>query len=162
MQIEQNVREVKTETPAGHVVVALNPALNNSLHTPYSRTTNDDNGQLYDPPMPRAGSSNEPGGPAASGGGDSRIDRLKNEVAEAQGVMRNNINLVREREDNLQNLQDKTAQSFRRGANKVRKNMWWKDMKNMWWKDMKMRIIIGIAIVIILIIIIVPIVKATT
>ncbi|KAL5504936.1 SNC2 [Sanghuangporus vaninii] len=146
--------------PAGHGVVALNPTLNNSLHTAYSRTTNDDNGQLYDPPMPRAASSNEADGPAAPSGGDSRIDRLKNEVAEAQGVMRNNINLVREREDNLQNLQDKTdglavsAQSFRRGANKVRKNMW--------WKDMKMRIIIGIAIVIILIIIIVPIVKATT
>ena len=59
--------------------------------------------------MPRAGSSNDGGAPA---GGDSRIDRLKTEVAEAQDVMRNNINLVREREDNLQNLQDKTGSCY--------------------------------------------------
>jgi vesicle-associated membrane protein 4 len=39
-----------------------------------------------------------------------------------------------------------SAQGFRRGANKVRKQMW--------WKDMKMRIIIAIAIVILLVIII--------
>ena len=58
--------------------------------------------------MPRAGGSGEPGAPAGSGG-DARIDRLKNEVAEAQGVMRTNIDLVRQREDRLENLQDKTG-----------------------------------------------------
>ncbi|KAH9950745.1 synaptobrevin-like protein [Amylocystis lapponica] len=46
-----------------------------------------------------------------------------------------------------------SAQGFRRGANRVRKNMW--------WKDMKMRIIIGVAIAIIIVIIVVSIVKAT-
>lgn len=46
--------------------------------------------------------------------------------------MRDNINKVAERGDNLENLQGKTdglaesAQSFRRGANQVRKKMWWK------------------------------------
>ncbi|KAJ3738735.1 synaptobrevin-like protein [Lentinula detonsa] len=46
-----------------------------------------------------------------------------------------------------------SAQGFRRGANRVRKNMW--------WKDMKMRIIIGLAIAVIIVIIVVSIVKAT-
>jgi vesicle-associated membrane protein 4 len=46
-----------------------------------------------------------------------------------------------------------SAQGFRRNANRVRKNMW--------WKDMKMRIIIGIAILVIIAIIVVSIVKAT-
>ncbi len=48
--------------------------------------------------------------------------------------MRENITKVAERGERLDSLQDKTdnlaisAQGFRRGANKVRKNMWWKDM----------------------------------
>src|ERR1700759_2864068 len=68
--------------------------------------------------------------------------------------MRENINKVSERGDRLDSLQDKTdnlavsAQGFRRGANKVRKAMWWKDMK------MRMCIIIGI--IVLLIVIIVP------
>ena len=68
--------------------------------------------------------------------------------------MRSNINKVSERGENLNSLQDKTdnlavsAQGFRRGANRVRKQMWWKDMK------MRMCLIIGI--IILLIVIIVP------
>lgn len=68
--------------------------------------------------------------------------------------MRNNINKVSERGERLDSLQDKTdnlavsAQGFRRGANRVRKQMWWKDMK------MRMCLIIGI--IILLIVIIVP------
>lgn len=48
--------------------------------------------------------------------------------------MQENIERMRERGENLDSLQDKTenlsvsAQGFRRGANRVRKNMWWKDM----------------------------------
>ncbi len=45
-----------------------------------------------------------------------------------------------------------SAQGFRRGANRVRKQMW--------WKDMKMRIIIGVGIAVLIIIIVVPVVKA--
>jgi vesicle-associated membrane protein 4 len=46
-----------------------------------------------------------------------------------------------------QNLQENSA-TFKRGANRVRKQMWWKDMK------MRMCIIVGI--IILLIVIIVP------
>ena len=64
--------------------------------------------------------------------------------------MRDNINKVSERGERLDSLQDKTdnlatsAQGFRRGANRVRKQMWWKDMK------MRMCIIAGIIILIII------------
>lgn len=70
--------------------------------------------------------------------------------------MRDNINKVAERGERLDSIENKTdnlaisAQGFRRGANRVRKDMWWKDMK------MRMCIIIGLIIV--LIVIIVPIV----
>ncbi|THV91735.1 hypothetical protein D6D27_05309 [Aureobasidium pullulans] len=76
------------------------------------------------------------------------------EIDSTVNVMRNNINKVSERGERLDSLQDKTdnlavsAQGFRRGANRVRKQMWWKDMK------MRMCLIIGI--IILLVIIIVP------
>lgn len=70
--------------------------------------------------------------------------------------MRDNINKVSERGERLDSLQDKTdnlavsAQGFRRGANRVRKAMW--------WKDMKMRMcIISLVIVLVVVIIVVPI-----
>jgi vesicle-associated membrane protein 4 len=68
--------------------------------------------------------------------------------------MRQNIQRTTERGERLDSLQDKTdnlatsAQGFRRGANRVRKQMWWKDMK------MRMCLIVGI--IILLIVIIVP------
>ena len=89
--------------------------------------------------------------------------------------MRDNINKVADRGARLDTLQDKTgmysrtslkrvrrclypstdnlaqsAQGFRRGANRVRKQMW--------WKDMKMRMCIVIGIILLLVVIIVPIV----
>jgi len=68
--------------------------------------------------------------------------------------MRQNIVKGNERGANLDELQNRTdalatqANGFRRGANRVRKQMWWKDMK------MRMCIIVGI--IILLIVIIVP------
>lgn len=68
--------------------------------------------------------------------------------------MQDNLNKASQRGDRLDALQDKTdnlatsAQGFRRGANRVRKQMW--------WKDMKMRICIIVGIIILLVIIIVP------
>ena len=68
--------------------------------------------------------------------------------------MRENINKVSQRGERLDSLQDKTdnlavsAQGFRRGANRVRKQMW--------WKDVKMRIWIIVGIIILLLIIIIP------
>lgn len=68
--------------------------------------------------------------------------------------MRDNISKVSQRGERLDALQDKTdnlavsAQGFRRGANRVRKQMW--------WKDMKMRVCIIVGIIILLLIIIIP------
>lgn len=68
--------------------------------------------------------------------------------------MRENINKVSQRGERLDSLQDKTdnlavsAQGFRRGANRVRKQMW--------WKDFKMRICLIVGIIILLVVIIVP------
>lgn len=68
--------------------------------------------------------------------------------------MRSNIFKVSERGERLDSLQDKTdnlavsAQGFRRGANRVRKQMW--------WKDMKMRVCLVICIIVLLVVIIVP------
>jgi hypothetical protein len=78
----------------------------------------------------------------------------RQEIDSTVGIMRDNINKVSERGARLDSLQDKTdnlaqsAQGFRRGANRVRKQMWWKDMK------MRMCLIVGI--IILLVIIIVP------
>lgn len=66
--------------------------------------------------------------------------------------MRENINKVAERGERLDTLQDKTdnlavsAQGFRRGANRVRKQMWWKDMR------MRMCLIGGLIILILVIV----------
>ena len=68
--------------------------------------------------------------------------------------MRENIKTVSQRGERLDSLQDKTdnlavsAQGFRRGANRVRKQMW--------WKDMKMRVCLVIVVIILIIVIVVP------
>ncbi len=84
----------------------------------------------------------------------SRTKQLEQEIDNAVNQMRSNITKVGERGERLDALQDKTdnlatqANGFRRGANRVRKQMWWKDMK------MRMCIIVGI--IILLVVIIVP------
>lgn len=103
----------------------------------------------YDPYVPKNGASEGAGPP-------SKTQVIQQQIDETVGIMRDNINRVAERGERLDALQDKTenlsvsAQGFRRGANKVRKQMW--------WKDMKMRIIICAAIAVILVLIIVPVV----
>ncbi|CAO3660944.1 unnamed protein product [Umbelopsis vinacea] len=94
----------------------------------------------YDPYIPNA---QRPGGAnAASGGaGNAKTARVQQQVDEVVNIMQDNIDKVMQRED----LQA-TAGHFRRGANQVRKRMWWKDLK---WK-----IIIGVTILVILAIII--------
>ncbi|MCJ1374091.1 SNAP receptor, synaptobrevin [Loxospora ochrophaea] len=106
----------------------------------------------YDPYIP-AGQQGAPGSNAQNGG-NQRTAALQAQIDDTVGVMRENINKVSQRGERLDSLQDKTdnlavsAQGFRRGANRVRKQMWWKDMK------MRMCLIIGI--IILLVIIIVP------
>ncbi|PWN28633.1 synaptobrevin [Jaminaea rosea] len=111
----------------------------------------------YDPYTP-SGSSGA--GRGAGGAGNNKTAHIQAQIDETVGVMRDNIQKVNERGENLSDLQGKTdnlavsAQGFRRGANRVRKQMW--------WKDAKMRIIIIIGIVILLCIIVIPIaVKAS-
>lgn len=82
-------------------------------------------------------------------------DRVRvQDINDTVGILRDNINKANDRGQRLDALQDKTdnlavsAQGFRRGANRVRKQMW--------WKDMKMRICIVVGIIILLLIIIIP------
>ncbi|CAG8741477.1 16484_t:CDS:2, partial [Gigaspora margarita] len=97
----------------------------------------------YDPYVPRDGTA---------GGPPSKTAQIQKQIDETVGIMRDNINRVAERGEKLDALQDKTenlsvsAQGFRRGANRVRKQMW--------WKDMKMRIIITLVVIALLLAII--------
>ncbi|KAA6413717.1 MAG: synaptobrevin [Lasallia pustulata] len=111
----------------------------------------------YDPYIPSGAGA--PGGSQGQHGGNQRTAALQAQIDDTVGVMRENINKVSQRGERLDSLQDKTdnlavsAQGFRRGANRVRKQMWWKDMK------MRMCLIVGI--ILLLIVIIVPSVYAS-
>ncbi|KAL2757671.1 hypothetical protein ACRALDRAFT_1060991 [Sodiomyces alcalophilus JCM 7366] len=111
----------------------------------------------YDPYIPSGQSG--AGDSQQQGGGNTRTQALQAQIDDTVGVMRENINKVSQRGERLDALQDKTdnlavsAQGFRRGANRVRKQMW--------WKDMKMRVCLIIGIIILLCIIIIPAVVAT-
>jgi vesicle-associated membrane protein 4 len=113
----------------------------------------------YDPYLPRNGSSANPSTAEGSSGANPKTAHIQAQIDDTVNIMRDNITKVVERQERLDSLQDKTdnlavsAQGFRRNANRVRKNMW--------WKDMKMRIIIGTAILVIIAIIVVSIVKTT-
>jgi len=108
----------------------------------------------YDPYIPNESAAGSQPAP-----GNQRTAALQAQIDDTVGVMRENINKVSQRGERLDSLQDKTdnlavsAQGFRRGANRVRKQMW--------WKDMKMRACLIGGIVILLIVIIVPAVVAT-
>ncbi|CAD6944137.1 unnamed protein product [Tilletia controversa] len=93
----------------------------------------DYNNSSYDPYIPSGGAGGAAGSAGAPGAGNSRTAQIQSQIDDTIGVMRDNI-----------------AQGFRRGANRVRKQMW--------WKDMKMRIIIGVGILILICIIVIPIV----
>ncbi|KAF7715372.1 Uncharacterized protein PECH_001439 [Penicillium ucsense] len=107
----------------------------------------------YDPYIP-AGSSG-PGAASAQQHGNQRTAALQAQIDDTVGVMRENINKVSQRGERLDSLQDKTdnlavsAQGFRRGANRVRKDMW--------WKDMKMRVCLVVCVIVLLLVIIVPV-----
>ncbi|WFC98117.1 synaptobrevin [Malassezia yamatoensis] len=109
----------------------------------------------YDPYIPSGGASSNPSGSTSrDGSGNARTAQIQAQIEETVGVMRDNINKVNERGENLNSLQDKTdnlsvsAQGFRRGASRVRKQMW--------WKDMKMRLLIVVGIIALLCLIIIP------
>ncbi|GAA5995645.1 uncharacterized protein JCM10292_005298 [Rhodotorula paludigena] len=118
----------------------------------------------YDPYIPGSNPNAPAGGPgpstgAKAGGGSNKTQAIQQQIDDTVGIMRDNITKVAERGERLDALQDKTdnlaqsAQGFRRGANRVRKQMW--------WKDMKMRVLIAVGIAILVIVIVVPIVVKT-
>ncbi|KAI5476409.1 hypothetical protein MNV49_007787 [Pseudohyphozyma bogoriensis] len=116
----------------------------------------EDMSEPYDPYIPGGNASTNPtGAPTASG--NSKTAAIQAQIDDTVGIMRDNINKVAERGEHLNALQDKTdnlavsAQGFRRGANRVRKQM-------LTAKDMKMRIWIGVGIAVLVIVIVVPIV----
>ncbi|CAF9912075.1 MAG: SNAP receptor, synaptobrevin [Heterodermia speciosa] len=107
--------------------------------------------QPYDPYIPAGGSAGA-GNPAPDGG-NQRTAALQAQIDDTVGIMRQNITRVQERGENVDRLGDKTqglsdsAANFRRGANRVRKQMFWKNMKMRFW------VIIGIIILLLVIII---------
>ncbi|PLN86140.1 synaptobrevin [Aspergillus taichungensis] len=113
--------------------------------------------QPYDPYIP-SGSNGAAGQTAQNG--DPKTREIDKKIQETVDTMRSNIFKVSERGERLDSLQDKTdnlatsAQGFRRGANRVRKQMW--------WKDMKMRVCLVICVILLLVVIIVPTVVTTT
>ncbi|WVO24026.1 uncharacterized protein IAS62_005387 [Cryptococcus decagattii] len=112
----------------------------------------------YDPYIPSG--SQPSAGPSSSGNNaqSKKIQAIQSQIDETIDTMHDNITKVAERGERLDALQDKTdslavsAQGFRRGASRVRKQMW--------WKDMKMRVIIAVGVCVLIVIIVVPIVKA--
>ncbi|KAJ3315370.1 hypothetical protein HDU76_002222 [Blyttiomyces sp. JEL0837] len=89
----------------------------------------------------------------------SKTGQVQAQVDEVVNIMNDNINKVMQRGEQLETLQNKTEDlqnsslQFKKGANQVRKEMW--------WKDMKMKLILGGIVLAILIIIIVSIVVST-
>ncbi|KAM7205325.1 putative synaptobrevin protein [Rhypophila sp. PSN 637] len=110
----------------------------------------------YDPYIPAGGAG---GAAGQQGAGNARTQALQEQIDSTVHVMKENINKVSQRGEHLDSLQDKTdnlavsAQGFRRGANRVRKQMWWKDMK------MRMCLIAGV--IILILVIVIPAVVAT-
>ncbi|KAG8528764.1 uncharacterized protein KY384_006452 [Bacidia gigantensis] len=107
--------------------------------------------QPYDPYIP-SGSNGQTGGQHE--GGNARTAAIQSQIDDTVNVMKKNLESVAQRGEHIDQLQDKSenlnqsAQGFRRGANRVRKQMW--------WKNMKMRIWIIVGIIVLLLIIIIP------
>ncbi|KAI8379570.1 synaptobrevin-domain-containing protein [Radiomyces spectabilis] len=89
-----------------------------------------------------------PNSPVPAPEGQHKTGRVQQQVDDVVHIMQDNIDKVMKRGERLDDLRGKTedlqstSTQFRRGANQVRKRMWWKDFK---W-----RIIIGVIILVIL------------
>ncbi|KAL9627361.1 MAG: hypothetical protein Q9204_006621, partial [Flavoplaca sp. TL-2023a] len=107
------------------------------------------NEQPYDPYIP---SGRGTPGPNAQYDGADRTAALQAQIDDTVNVMRQNIQRTEERGGRLDNVEAQTeglknsAERFKRGANRVRKDFWWKNVR-MW-----VLIILGIAVVIALIV----------
>ncbi|KAL7746864.1 Vesicle membrane receptor protein (v-SNARE) [Sorochytrium milnesiophthora] len=89
---------------------------------------------------------------------NNKTQQVQAQVNEVVGIMQNNIEKVMERGEKLDSLATKTEDlqqsslQFKRGATKVRKAMW--------WKDLKLKLMIAFVLAVILAVIIVPIVNS--
>ena len=96
------------------------------------------------------------GNNAPQQGGSNKTGAVQEQVDEVIGIMHKNIEKVVERGEKLDSLQTKTddlqqgALQFKRGATKVRKQMW--------WKDFKLKMIIGAVFLVIIAIIVITVV----
>ncbi|KAJ3038613.1 SNAP receptor, synaptobrevin [Rhizophlyctis rosea] len=92
-----------------------------------------------------------------SGQQPNKTAAVQQQVDEVVGIMQENIHKVMARGEQLDTLNNKTedlqqsSMQFRRGANRVRKQMW--------WKDVKMKLILAAIVSVIIIIIIVSVVQ---
>ncbi|KAK9767772.1 Vesicle membrane receptor protein (v-SNARE) [Basidiobolus ranarum] len=90
---------------------------------------------------------------------NNKTDQIKSQVDEVVGIMQDNIERVMDRGEKLDILNNKAvdleqgARQFKKGATKMKKRMW--------WKDMKLRLIILAIVIILLVAIIVPVVIKT-
>ncbi|CDK27856.1 unnamed protein product [Kuraishia capsulata CBS 1993] len=85
----------------------------------------------------------------------SNVSKVMEEMDNAMGNMRDNLNKVTERGEALDDVDQRAnvlannASTFRKSANTVRKRMW--------MKNLKMKLCLALVIIILLIVIIVPI-----
>ncbi|ORY98409.1 synaptobrevin-domain-containing protein [Absidia repens] len=95
--------------------------------------------ELYDPYVPKIQHGT---------GGNEKTQSVQQQMNNVKNIMQQNIDKAMERDERLADIHGKTenlqstAERFRRGANQVRKRMWWKDLK---WK-----VIIAVTILVIL------------
>lgn len=96
--------------------------------------------------------------PNASPPSPSKTKQVQSQVDEVVGIMQNNIEKVMERGEKLDTLATKTedlqqsSMQFKKGATKVRKAMW--------WKDMKIKLVIALVVILILVIVLIPIINS--
>ncbi|GLB45705.1 putative synaptobrevin [Lyophyllum shimeji] len=96
--------------------------------------------------------------PRSAGARVSSVQAVQAEIDETVAIMRCNLQAMAERGETLERLESRTetlvvaARGFRKSAQKVRRDMW--------WKDMKMRLIIGLAITVVVALTVLSIVQA--
>ncbi|KAK9764941.1 Vesicle membrane receptor protein (v-SNARE) [Basidiobolus ranarum] len=97
-----------------------------------------------------------PNGESSPQPGGNKAKIVQQQVDDVVNIMQENVNRVMERGERLDTLNDKAedlesgALQFRRGANRVRKNMW--------WKNFKLKLIIIAIVIIVALAIIIPLV----
>lgn len=89
---------------------------------------------------------------ASPSSSSSKMDQVQGQVNEVKVILKDNINKVLERGEQLDDLMGKTgelqatADSFQRTSTRV--------ARKYWWKNIKMMIIIGVIVLVIVILII--------